>query len=248
MKKIVTLITALSFCFITTLSFAQIKVKAPLKAPLEKGEADLSTNMNKQDIINGIKKLTPVLKPFRKAFIKQVEDNMEFDKMYIERKNNNAKMLIIPMKKVYFSQHIDTTKPLPLQYIVITEYDKKEGKIMGAELVLIYPEDKKIICLPKKAFEDFAYENNTQINAVLVYINFGDVKQYEITTKNGKITKHILWESEDKVNNNGIINCIDWTEVITTFDHDYKNAIDKVKKLGTTCTECPPGFKCDPIK
>jgi hypothetical protein len=232
------LITLLSISFLS--SNAQKNTNPKLK---EKAKNEtLKTNLTKDSLMNYIKLIYISYKYIGKEFIKKVEDNMEFDKMYMEIRGVNQKFLIIPMKNIYFSQHAINQTP-PIQYVVVVESDSDKGKISSADFVLVFPKDKSISVLPKNAFRDLASQNITQIDATYTYINFGDVKQFEMKVENGKRKQFKVWRSKNTITDN----CKDWTLATSTFNDDG-TLTDKKENLGKTCTECPPGFKCDSIK
>ncbi len=212
-----------------------------------KSDDSLSTKITKGYIINYIKSLEKNIKPFRSNFIKQLENNMEFDKMYMEKKYLNSKSLIIPIKKVYFSQHAFNQINPPIQYLVVVENNDNLGKIWRADFVLFFPEDKNLSYLPKNAFKDLANQNNTQVDGVYTFINWSDVKQYEMYIKNGEREKFKIWKSSSNFFGNGKNDCTDWDLIIEYYNKDQTITKEK-QNLGKTCTECPPGFKCDPIK
>ena len=213
-----------------------------------KSAESFSTKITKANIITYIKALEKNKKTFRENFIKQVEDNMEFDKMYMEQRGVGQKFIIIPMKKIYFSQHAKDLKNPPIQLILIVEDDKNLGKIYSADLVLFFPKNKTLTQMPKSAFRDFAFQNKTQIDGVYTYLNWGDVKQCELFIENGEREKIKIWKSTDNFKNSSNNNdCIEWNLVTDYYNKDGTVTTEKVP-LGKTCTECPPGFKCDPIK
>jgi hypothetical protein len=205
----------------------------------------LTTKLTKEKIIAHIKTRMGKNKPLRNAKINKVIENMQFENMYIESPGSEAKLLIIPMNKVYFSQNIDSNKPKPLQYVLIFEREKEE--ISRADFLIVYPTNKNLTKMPKNAFYDFYRQNSTQIDGTYTFINFGDVKQFEMYIKNGEREKIIGWQSKSNFKNTGSNDCTDWS-----LDTDYYNKDQTVtttkQNLGKTCTECPPGFKCDPIK
>jgi hypothetical protein len=203
----------------------------------------LHTTLTKVKIISYIKKISNSNTSFKNEFIKKVEDNMEFDKMYMERRYKDQKFIIIPMKKVYFSQHANKKNSIPIQYMVVVEKDNDKGKIWRADLILVYPKDKNISILPKNAFLDFASQNISQIDATYTYVNWNDVKQGETIVENGKRKEVRVWASKKNITDD----CRIWT-LETTIINEDGTITEKKQDLGKTCTECPPGDKCDPVK
>ena len=216
-------------------------IPVPDPSKLVKNET-LKTTLTKEDIMNHIKSLYVSYNSFTKEFIKKVEGNMEFDKMYMESRYVGQKYIIIPMKKVYFSQHAINQKNAPIQYVVVVENDNNKGKVSRVDFILVFPQDKGITILPKNAFTDFASQNITQIDATYTYVNFGDVKNGELKIENGKRRQSKSWRSENNTTNN----FKDWILATTIFNDDG-TIIEKKEKLGKTYTECPPGYKCDSI-
>jgi hypothetical protein len=214
-----------------------------MEKPKKSNNEPLKTSLNKSSIMSYIKFINRDNKSFGKAFIQKIEENMDYDKMYLERRYDNEIFIIIPMKKVYFSQHATNKKYAPIQYVVVVEKENERGKVWRADLLLIFPSDKSVTKLPKNAFFDFASQSITQIDATYTYVNFGDVKQGELTIENGKRTKNILWSFKKSSGDN----CRLWTEAISDLTKIGAEAFVE-KELGKTCTNCPPGFICDPLK
>jgi hypothetical protein len=222
---------------------AQIALAPVMEKPSKENREPLKTSLTKSSILSYIKLIERDNKSFGKAFIQKIEENMDYDKMYLERRYSDQIFVIIPLKKVYFSQHAINKKYSPIQYVVVVENEKDKGKVSRVDLLLIFPKDKSITSLPKNAFFDFASQNLTQVDATYTYVNFGDVKQFELTIENGKRVSDITWSFKE---NNGD-NCRLWT--MDFFDYNKTGAKAFVKKdLGKTCTNCPPGFVCDPLK
>jgi len=243
--KLYLLIILLASTFLNS-NAQKITYTIPKQDAIVKNET-LKTSLTKERIMNHIKSLYASYKYFTKEFIKKVEDNMEIDKMYMERRTVNHKHIIIPMKNIYFSQHAINQKNPPIQYVVVVENDNDKGKVSRVDFILVFPNDKNISVLPKNAFRDLASQNITQIDATYTYVNFADVKQFEMKVENGKRIQFKVWRSKNILDNNGFNNCKDWT-LETSIINDDGTSTDKKENLGKTCTECPPGFKCDSIK
>lgn len=226
-------------------SHAQIVSNKPIAKKVIVNQETFKTTLTKESILNYIKNLSKINKPSRTEFIKKIEANIEFDKMYMERRYKDQKFIIIPMKKVYFSQYANNQTSKPIQYLVVVEKDNAKGEIWRADVILIFPKDKSITVLPKNTFQDFAAEKNSQIDGVYTYLNlyFGDVKYAEIKVEQGKKKEFRSWNSKKS----GTDDCHEWTLETTTINEDGSTT-EKKENLGKTCTECPPGFKCDPIK
>jgi len=230
-----------------TISFlnsnAQVTTHPIVKEKVKVINEPLKTNITKASIMNHIKLLYLSYNSFTKEFINKVEDNIEFDQMYMEERYEGQKFIIIPMKKLYFSQHATSQKNPPIQYVVVVEDDKDKGKVSRIDFILVFPKDKSITSLPKNAFSDFSAQNKTQIDATYTYVNFADVKQFEMKVENGKRKQLKVWRGKKT----GIDNCKDWT-LETDIFNDSGVESNKKEYLGKTCTECPPGFICDTIK
>lgn len=239
------LITLLAGSFLN--SNAQKITYTTPKEKIKVKEEILHTNLNKDSIMNYIKSLYVSYQFFTKEFIRKVEENMEFDKMYLERRYVGQKFIIIPMKKVYFSQHATNQTNPPIQYVVVVEDDKAKGKVSRVDFILVFPKDKNITALPKNAFFDYSSQNITQIDATCTYVNFADVKQFEMKVENGKRKQFKVWRGKNIVDNNGDNNCKDWT-LETSILNDDGTSTTKKENLGKTFTRCPPGNKCDTIK
>ena len=227
-------------------SFGQMKVKI-LEPPSEVSSITdeiLTTKLTKEEISTYIRTFIRATKPLGNVKIKQIVDNMQFEKMYIERSNPDRKVIIIPMNEVYFSQNIDLNMPKPLQYVLIFETES-EG-ISRADFLQFYPEDKTLEKMPKNAFKDCYYDVKTQINGVYTLINFRDQFQFELTIKNGKRVKARYWESKEIVNANNLVYCKEWTLITDLLSYEGEGSIKTTKQpLGKSYTECPPGYTCD---
>lgn len=235
--------------FLATNSQAQVKVKTeqPKMQAVEIPEEVLTTKLTKEKITAHLKTFMNPSKPIRNAKINKTIENMQFEKMYIERVAPDVKVLIIPMKNVYFSQNIDLNKTKPLQYVLI--FEKANEEISRADFMLIYPENKALKELPKNTFQDHYYDVKSQIDGIFTLINFGDVIQFELTIKNGKRVKARTWESKKNENSNRIDDCKEWTLVTQLMSYEGEGSIKSDRQpLGKTCTECPPGSVCDAIK
>jgi len=243
--KIYLLITLLASTFLNS-NAQKITYTIPKQDAIVKNET-LKTNLTKESIMNHIKSLYASYKYFTKEFIKKVEDNMEFDKMYMESRYVGQKYIIIPMKKIYFSQHAINQKNPPVQYVVAVEKDHDKGKVSRIDIILVFPKDNSISALPKNAFSDFGSQNITQIDATYTYVNFADVKQFEMKVEDGKRKQFNVWRSKDIFENNAVNNYKEWT-LETSIFNDNGTSTDKKVNLGKTYTKCPPGFKCDSIK
>lgn len=220
--------------FVSTFSFSQ---------KIETKEV-LTTKLTKENIMAFINKTNKAKKPFRTNFIKELETNMQFDKMYIERSQIDVQVIVIPLKKNYFSQYAKNSIYKPIQYVLIFEREKQ--LISRADFLLFFPTDKKITSLPKNAFHDFYYQEQTQIDGTFTLVNFGDVKQIEMNILNGKRIGDRTWMHKDNFNATGDNDCREWELITTTYNID--GIKEEKQPLGKTCTECPPGVECDKIK
>ena len=227
-------------------SFGQMKVKI-LEPPSEVSSITdeiLTTKLTKEKIILHINSLLSNHMPMRNKVINQVVDNMQFDKMYIERSSPLSKVIIIPLKSQYFSQNIDYTKQLPFQYLLISE--KENNNFSRIDLAFIYPIDKQLKEMPKNAFHDFYYDLNTQIDCIFKLVNFNDVIQGEMYVEKGKRVKITIWESKICPNVKYNDNCKEWFLITDLLSYEGEGSIKTTKQLlGKSYTECPPGYTCD---
>ena len=235
-------ILILLLSIISTNSFSQRVAVPMVEEELVLKYKFLETTLTKESIIKFVKSIYINYGYYAKGFIKKMEDNMEFDKMYMEQRYVGQNFIIIPMKKVYFSQHAINHKNTPIQYVVVVEDHNDKGKVSRIDFILVYPKDKSMTVLPKNAFSDFSAQNTTQIDGTYTYVNFGDVKQFEIKVENGKRKQFKVWRGKKT----GADNCKNWI-LETEMFNDNGSSTSTKENLGNTCTECPPGFKCDTL-
>ncbi len=205
----------------------------------------LTTKLTKEQVIIYIKKnYIRKNKPLGNAKVNTVIENMEFGKMNLERAGQDVIVLIIPLKKIYFSQFIDTTKQKPLQYVLI--YERITG-ISSASFMLIYPTDKSLTEMRKGAFHDYHSQEEPQVDGLYTLLNFWDDKVCELYIEKGRRKKFRAWRYRNNFKTKDINECIDWYLYTDNLNDDGTSKSEE-KDLGKSCTECPPGFKCDPIK
>ena len=130
---------------------------------------------------------------------------MQFDKLHIEKAGPGVNVLIIPIEKTYFSQHSKMSVNKPIEYLLI--FERKNQEISNGQFMLVFPKDKNIKEMPKNAFQDFYYQNKTQIDGTYTSVNFRDVKQFEMDVLNGERTQERLWYPKDNFNTTGIDDC-----------------------------------------
>ena len=199
------------------------------------------SNIKQEDIKEWLQKSTSSLTPYKNGIIKKVLDNVLFDKMYVEPHHDNENLIIIPLKKEYFSQHFHAGNAHPIQYLLVVENSK--GEIRRSDIVLFYSKDPSLNALPKNSFHDFFNSESLSIDGTFTLITLGDVKQYEMDFKNGKKAEFRMWNQKkwQKEKSSG---CDDWY-FTTTIYHEDGTISQKEKLLGATCTSCAPNFLCD---
>jgi hypothetical protein len=238
----------LSIVIFTTLinnySNAQI-TKAPTETKVEIKNDSLTSKLTREKIISHLITRMSLNKVIRNSKVNKIIENMEFNKMYVEGLSKGVKLIIIPLKSVYFSQNIDLTKPKPMQFVLI--YEREKELISRSDFMLVFPKDKSLTKMPKNAFHDYQFQKSTQIDGTYTLVNFADIKQVELDVENGKRKQLRVWSSKNNFNNTGSDDCTEWT-LETTVINDDGTTTKKKENLGKTCTECPPGFICDSVK
>jgi hypothetical protein len=189
--------------------------------------------------------------PFKNNILKKILQNVVYENMYVEKLHKNENLIIIPLKNEYFSQHVNSQKNKPLQYLILVE--NEDGKIRRSDIILFFPENAALKKLPFNSFSDFFDKEELPVDGIFTLVSFGDVKQFEMVFKNGKKDKFNLWRGEKKnyASNNTATstssqNCIDWY-LVTTY---YENGLpinSTWEYVGTTCnsSSCPPNMQCD---
>ncbi len=213
----------------------------------------ISSNIKSSDVLNWLQHNMNSSTPLQNNIIKKVIENLEFDKMYVERLHKFENIIIIPMRQKYFSQHINSNNSNPLQYLILVENTK--GEIRRSDIVMFNPTNTDIKELPKNSFSDFFNNKPITVDGSFILITLGDVKQFEMDFKYGKTTQFRLWHGEKKDRNkssnisnsqNGPQNCIDWYLVTTYYENGvYVSSYSEY--VGTTCNSgtCPPNMQCD---
>lgn len=226
-------------------SFAQEKSSSSRVDYSNKYKERTTARNTKDNVIKWLKASIEAKAPLKKNMINNVLKNGRFDEMYVENDAlNDILYLIVPMKKVYFSQHIDKSKQLPLQYLVVTENGK--GELEEGNLILIYPADKDLQKLPKNAIRNYYIQNDNATDGTyaLITLYCGDFKSIEVDIKNGRQVEMRGYPSKKVATSVGT--CLEWSFRTTDYNKDGL-VKETVKPLGISCTVCPPGFKCDPL-
>jgi hypothetical protein len=210
-------------------------------------ESTLKSLIKKDDIVQWLKKKITPSTPFRNKFITDILQNALFDEMYAQRKGTNidSRLLIIPLKQSYISQHIDKNKTMPFQNLIV-DIDKND-KIFTINLSLIYPLDTKIKKLPKNNYNNF-YDQYNAIDGTYTIISIisGDNKIGEIDIEHNERTQARQWMRK-KVEGNKY----DWSLETTYIIKDKNGGDMKLKtttqQLGISNKMNPPMFKGDLI-
>lgn len=185
--------------------------------------------------------------PYKNNIINKVLQNAVFDKMYTEPFRDNERLIIVPLRQEYFSQHVNKKNPHPLQYLLLVE--DANGKIRRGDIVLFNPADHKLKALPKNAFHDFFEEDTFPADGTFAVVTLGDVKEFEMDYKNGRKAQFRVWhgdkkgDKENTANRDGMY-CTYWYLVTTTYWADGHTEVN-VEYLGPSCSTCAPNQLCD---
>ena len=210
----------------------------PLKELLQ-----AKSNIKPDDVKEWLQRSSNPLTPHKNEIIKKVLENALFDKMYVEPHHEKENLIIVPLKKEYFSQHAKSKNAAPLQYLLLVENSK--GEIRRSDIVLFYSTDTSLTALPKNSFHYFFNGGSLSVNGTFTLITLGDVKQYEMDFKNWQKKEFRMWQ--DRKQNQKISSaCSDWY-LITTIYHEDGTISQQEKFLGATCTGCAPNEVCDTI-
>lgn len=207
----------------------------------------LITNIGKDDIVKWLKKYVTPATPYRNKFINDILENALFENRYLQRKGpgDNGKLLIVPLKHSYFSQHMSHTGPRLFQNLLI-DLDKSGGadKIFTINLSHIYLADSLISTLPSNTFSKFFNQSEPfDGKYALISIIQADFKFTDIDIRNNERVQHRSWRSTKFGDNT-----YEW--VLET-DHIIRDQNGSIKintssqKLGTSKTVSPPMFKGD---
>ncbi len=211
----------------------------------EKRKEKTTAKNTKEDIVEWLKSNISSNTPIKNKMINKILENALFDNMHVEQRDINRVINVVPLKKVYFSQHINIMVPLPFQNLLITENEK--GEIEDVVIMLVYPNDKTLKDLPKNTFHDFYYqmENTLDGTYTLITVATGDFKVSEMDIKNGKRVQARGYHTKNVTSQYGR-RCKKWSSSIIDYNKD--GTINETSKdLGVSCTVCPPGFICDPL-
>ncbi|MEQ1553078.1 MAG: hypothetical protein ABL929_02800 [Ferruginibacter sp.] len=235
---------------LSTLTKAQ---KIVLETTIDRKQDTLQTTIKKEDIINWLNNLQTINTPLRSNFIENILQNAVFNEMYLERSSlgENGKILIVPLNKKYFSQHINKDKPKPIQNLVIDiDKDKKNktDKIFTIILSLFYPNDLKYVNMPKYAFTNF-YGQFYTLDGTYTWVSLylGDVKYAETDVKNSERTQYRDLRSKQtthSIDSNEREWYLETTDIIKS-SRGVLSLHTKSKNLGTSNTVSPPRFKGD---
>src|SRR5258708_6399188 len=111
-----------------------------------KQDDTVMVSIKKEQIVKWLKtQITPAT-PIRNNMVNKILENAQFDKMYAEYSSINRKVLIVPLKKSHFSQHISKSGPMPFQNLFFKLGEN--GELGTGDIMLIYPTNKKLTELP----------------------------------------------------------------------------------------------------
>ncbi len=217
----------------------------------KKEDKEIVTTLKKEDILKWLKaQITPSTQ-VRNKFIADILDNVMLDDMYLQRKgpDNNSRIIIVPLKNVYFSQHISKTGQKPFQNLIVSILPENNvDKIFTINLSIIDLKDKPVKKLPKNTFNNF-FQQTEPLDGTyaLVSIFLGDVKYTEMEIKNGERVQHKSWRYK-KMNNAPDSSSRMWyletTDIIKEADGKL-SLKTKTEDLGVSNTVSPPKFKGD---
>lgn len=215
-----------------------------------KKEDTLVTTVKRDDIVKWLKdKITPGT-DVRNKFIADILQNALFNEMYMQRSSlgDNGRLLIVPLKKSYFSQHISKSGPMPFQNLIININKVNSiDEISIIFLSFVYPADSKLKNLPHNTFTNF-YRQYEALDGTYTSISIilADSKYVETDIKNGERVQYRNWQTEKA--NNTSENYREWylktTDIIKEPDGKL-NLKTKSEKLGVSNTVSPPKFKGD---
>jgi hypothetical protein len=246
MKKIQSLVLV----FFLSLAFISCK-KTSVNEEVQLGISNkssvnvLGSNIKSVDVVNWLEQNKNVLTPLKNSTIEKLQQNLEFDKMYAEKFHGAEKLIIIPLKKVYFSQHINLANATPLQYLILVE--NAQGKIRRSDMVLFYPKNANLTALPENSFSDFFNKESFPQDGTFTLVSLGDVKQYELDFKDGKKSQFRLWQTRkagDNGKGNGGASSLDiWINWYLVTTYYYTDGTVEVVEtyLGQTCYSCGNG-------
>ncbi|MEO6404336.1 MAG: hypothetical protein ABIY51_01155 [Ferruginibacter sp.] len=200
----------------------------------------LFSQIKKENIIQWLKEKKSPNTPVRNNMIKAILENALFEKMYAGQKNSSTKMIIVPLKKSYFSQHINKNEPLPFQNMIL-ESDKNDN-LGYANIMLVKPLNGSLKELPKNTFHNFFYQDEALDGTyTLISITGGDQKVAEMQIKDGQRAQYKGWRSKKVKDSTNTYQWELFTDIIT------KDSIIHLptQNLGKSKTTSPPMFKGD---
>jgi hypothetical protein len=204
----------------------------------------VKSNMRPDDIKNWLESKTGAATSHKNNIISKVLQNAVFDKMYIETLHDNENLIIIPLKQEYFSQHVNSKNPHPIQYLLLVENAK--GEIRRGDIVLFNSANQNLKTLPKNAFHDFFNEDTFPADGTFTVITLGDVKEFEMDYKGGQKAQFRVWQGKQNKTQRDGEYCTSWYLVTTTYYSDGHTEVDW-EYLGDTCSSCAPNQLCDHI-
>jgi hypothetical protein len=224
-----------------------ISYKAQAQNPLASNRVMVSTNDSlgfayKTQIVNWLKSLIKPVTPVRNNMVDQILKNAEFDKMYAEYKDMDRKVLVIPLKKSYFSQHISKSSPMPFQNLFFTI--GKNGKLSeDGYIMLIKPRDKSLKELPENTFRNYCLQYQALDGTyTMIGIFLADCIIGEMDIKGGERVRVQMWTHKKADNTSD--NSHEW--VLKTDILENGSVVKTTtQSLGISNTVSPPQFKAD---
>lgn len=225
----------------TSITFGQIKIQPLFKNPYTKDSMP-ATRITKSKILEWLKSQVKDGANVRNQFVKLLQANALLEKRYIEGYRVDENFVLIPLKSTAFSQHIDKSKPLPLQFLLLVE--DKNGEIRRGEVFLFYPSNKNVRALPYNAFYLHFVHQEFPVDGTLKMVTLDDFKFFEADFKNRDLVERRVWRCERTLDAKGdnIVN--HWQLDILKINTNGEAQIDK-RELGFTTSKCPPNVKCD---
>ncbi len=221
--------------------------KAQAQNPLAFNRVMISSNDSlgltyKTQVVNWLKSLIKPVTPVRNNMVDQILKNAEFDKMYAEYKDMDRKVLVIPLKKSHFSQHISKFSPMPLQNLFFTI--EKNGKLReDGYIMLIRPRDKSLKELPENTFRNYFLQYQALDGTyTMVGIFMGDCIIAEMDIKGGERVRAQLWTHKKADNTSD--NSHEWF-LQTDILENGGIAKTTTRSLGISNTVSPPQFRAD---
>ena len=186
------------------------------------------------DILDWLKNQTDSVLDQKDTVIGKVIENLQFDKLYVEKFNEEENIIVVPLKQDYISIHTLQNKQLPLEYLVLKEGNK--GKIFWGSIIFFYPNDTLITSLPTNSFSAFYHCDPISVDGTFTQVSLEDIKQLEFDFLKGVKKQYRAWEGKTAVIVSSPTVCTEW-DLVTTFYDESGEIIDEISTyLYTSCT------------